>query len=118
MERRLGLESCVSYNLRVHRLLQFGTIMLLLAAFVIPLLELCDRWDAPGLGNDTEMGVFFLVLVLCLVLVVCKLIAASSGRLSWITTLLPRWEQTFRLLDQPFSKIIFIPPQFPPPLRI
>jgi hypothetical protein len=92
--------------------------MLLLAAFVIPLLEFFDRWDAPGLGNDTEMGVFFLILVLCLVLVVCKLIAALSGRLSWITTLLTRWEQTFRLLDQLFLKIIFIPPQFPPPLRI
>lgn len=102
----------------MHSLLQFGTMILLLAAFVIPLLELFDRWDAPGLGNDTEMGVFFLVLVLCLVLLVCKLIAGSSGRLSWITTLLPRWEQTFRLLDRLLSKIIFIPPQLRPPLRI
>ena len=46
---------------------------------------------------------------LTLVLVVFKLIAASSGRLSWITTLLPRWEQKFRIIDRLFSKIIFYP---------
>ena len=91
--------------------------MLILAAF-LPILEFFDRWDTPGLGNDTEMGVFFLVLVLCLVLLVSKLIAGLFGRLLWITNLLPRWEQTFRVVDQICSRTIFLPPQFPPPLRI
>ena len=92
--------------------------MLILAAFLIPILEFFDRWDTPGLGNDTEMGVFFLVLFLCLVLLVSKLIACLFGRLLWITNLLPRRERTSRVVDQILSRIIFIPPQSPPPLRI
>jgi len=50
--------------------------MLILAAFITPLIEFLDRWDPPGLGNDTEQGVFALILVLCLVLLVCKLITS------------------------------------------
>jgi hypothetical protein len=68
------------YHRRMRRLLQFGTSLFLLVMFLAPLAEFFDRWDAPGLSNDTEFGVFALVLALCLVLVVCMLIAARSLR--------------------------------------
>ena len=45
-----------------------------------PLAEFFDRWDPTGLANDTEFGIFALVLTLCLVLVVCTLLAARSLR--------------------------------------
>jgi hypothetical protein len=62
----------------VRRLLQFGTLLFLLVTFLAPLTECFDRWDAPGISNDTEFAVFALVFTMCLVLVVCLLIAARS----------------------------------------
>ncbi|MBS1821639.1 MAG: hypothetical protein JST61_06650 [Acidobacteria bacterium] len=64
----------------MRRLLQFGTLLFLLTMFLAPLSEFFDRWDAPGISNDTELGLFALVAVLCLVLVVCMLLAARSLR--------------------------------------
>lgn len=49
--------------------------MLLLAAIVSPVLEFFDRWDTPGLGNDTEFATFALILIVCLLLAVCKLLS-------------------------------------------
>jgi hypothetical protein len=62
----------------MRRLLQIGTFLFLLVIFEAPIAECFDRWDTPGLSNDTEFGVFALVLGLCLVLVVCWFIAARS----------------------------------------
>ena len=62
----------------MRRLLQFGISLFLLVMFLAPLAELFDRWEAPGLSNDTEFGIFALFLALCLVQVVCMLIAARS----------------------------------------
>jgi hypothetical protein len=45
----------------MRRLLQFGTLMLLVVAFATPIVEFFDRWDPPGPSNDTEMAVFGLV---------------------------------------------------------
>ena len=59
-------------------MLQFGTILLLMTAFVVPALEWFDRWDSPGLLNDSEYRVFALVLVVCLVLLVSRLIVARA----------------------------------------
>jgi hypothetical protein len=56
----------------VGRLLQIGALLLTLATLLAPISEALDRWDPPGLGNDTEMGVFALILVLCLLLVVSR----------------------------------------------
>ena len=92
--------------------------MLILATFLTPLFEYFDRWDAPGMGNDTEMGVFCLVFFLCLVLLVCKLIASIAGRISSVSIRLPRWDLVETLLDRIVSKRIFIPPQFSISLRI
>lgn len=102
----------------MRRLLQFGFVVLVLAAFLTPLSEYFDRWDTPGIGNDTEMGLFCLVLLICLVLVVSKLVAwvarsVSLSRIPWA-----RWGLVDALRDRTVVEAIFIPPQFPTLLRI
>jgi len=62
----------------MRRLLQLGAWLLVLAAFVTPISEYFDRWDAAGLGSDTEFAVFVLIFVLCLVLVVCRLLSSLA----------------------------------------
>jgi hypothetical protein len=69
----------------MRRLLQFGTIMILIAAF-IPFLEVFDRWDTPGLSNDTEFNVFALVFAICLVVLVCKLISSAALTFGFIVS--------------------------------
>lgn len=59
----------------MKRLLQLGTILLVLAAFVTPILEFFDQWDPAGPDNDVEMAVFGLIFVLCLVLLLCELLS-------------------------------------------
>lgn len=39
-----------------------------MVTFLMPLLESFDRWDKPGLSNDTEFPVFLTVLFVALVL--------------------------------------------------
>ena len=102
----------------VRRLFQFGVLLLGLAALLTPLVELCDRWDPPGPPmSDTEFSVFALILILCLILVVSKLVAARSKVLGLVTL--------FRLQDQPVFLsedtccfISIIPPHPSPPLQI
>jgi len=72
------VQTLLEYHLCMRRLLQIGTFLFLLVIFYAPLAECFDRWDAPGLSNDTEFAVFAIVLALCLVLVVCLLIAGRS----------------------------------------
>jgi len=102
----------------VRGLLQFGTLMLLLSTFLSPMLEFFDRWDPPGPGNDTEMAVFGLILVLCLVLLVCKLTASLAGLVPFIFVF--RHFLSCGLPVRPSSVVtrFFVPPLFPPPLRI
>lgn len=50
-------QCCYYLNKGMKRLFQFGAILMLIGAFY-PLLELFDRWDAPGLANDTEFKVY------------------------------------------------------------
>ncbi len=66
----------------MRRIFQLGTLLLLLSVFLAPVLEVFDRWDAPGLGNDTEMGVFCLVLLLCLLLAVLRLVRSFADRMA------------------------------------
>jgi len=72
----------------MRRLLQFATVLLLLAGFMAPIVEIFDRWDPEGLSGDTEFGVFALLLVLTFVLCVCELISSSSLRFVFTTWLL------------------------------
>lgn len=48
--------------------------MLLLSVVLTPVFECFDRWDAPGLGCDTEFAVFAILVIVCLLLAVCKLL--------------------------------------------
>ena|ERR1035437_8553740 len=102
----------------MRRLLQLGTLLLLLATVVAPLSECLDRWDAPGISNDVEFAVFVSILGLCLVLLVGKLIAtlALVVQLVLLPDLAPGEappaSQTNSLLS------FFVLPLSPPPLRI
>jgi hypothetical protein len=91
--------------------------MLLLAAFLTPLVEFFDQWDPPGLGNDTEMALFGFIFALCLVLIVCKLTAALATLISLI--LMPHLRQTRGSpLHQFRISSMLILPETSPPLRI
>src|SRR6266481_4675744 len=101
----------------MRRLLQFGTLMLLVVAFATPLMEFFDRWDPPGPSNDTEMAVFGLMFALCLVLIVCKLTAALATLISLV--LVPgSWQSRGSPRRETRSFLSSIVPQISPPLRI
>lgn len=102
---------------RVRRLLQFGAFLLIMATFLAPLAEFFDCWDAPGLNNDTEFGLFAFVLLLCLVLLVCKLISSltAMGHLVCLLYSPPRYRVPVGLL-RIFSDAVNSSAS--PPLRI
>ena len=52
---------------------------------VLSLLELFDRWDAPGFSNDTEFKVYAFLFAICLVLLLCKLISSGALRLGFVS---------------------------------
>jgi hypothetical protein len=91
--------------------------MLLLAAFLTPLVEFFDRWDPPGPSNDTEMAVFGLIFGLCLVLIVCKLTAALATLISLVLVLGLRQSRGSPRREA-HSFLSSIVPQISPPLRI
>ncbi len=62
----------------MRRLLQLGTLILLAVTLLVPLFESFDRWDSPGLGNDTEFHLFAIVLFLALVLLLCRLLVRAA----------------------------------------
>src|SRR5882757_8634951 len=102
----------------MRRLLQFGTVLFLLATFLAPLTECFDRWDLPGISNDMEFAVFALVFALCLVLVVCLLIAARSLLGNFVLGCVVQLPLAERLpIGERLLVSIFIPPRLLP-LRI
>jgi hypothetical protein len=102
----------------MRRLLQIGTFLFLLVTFWAPLVECFDRWDTPGISNDTEFAFFALVLVLCLGLVVCLLIAARSFIRNLVLERVLQHSPDAWLPTGPQSLVsIFIPPRLLP-LRI
>ena len=79
--------------------------------------EAFDQWDAPGLSNDTEFAVFAFALSICLVLVVCKLIASVASELRVVSAgVLQR--AAARYSEAPRPVIFLIPPLSLLPLRI
>jgi len=60
----------------MKQLLRFVTIVMVTMTLLTPLLECFDRWDRPGLGNDTEFPLFLITLFITLVI----LIAAAISR--------------------------------------
>lgn len=59
----------------MKRLLRFATMVLIAMSVLMPLLESLDRWDRPGLGNDTELPLFLITLFITLVILVAAAIA-------------------------------------------
>jgi hypothetical protein len=102
----------------MRRLLQLGTFFFVLAALFAPLAECFDRWDRPGLSNDTEFAVFALICMLCLVLLVSKLISALALQVALVS--LPRLQPSgqSRAVAANRSLGIFVPLLNSPPLRI
>lgn len=68
----------------MRRLLLFGTFFFVLVTFFAPLAECFDRWDPPGVSNDTEFAVFALIFILCLVLLVSKPIFTLASLVSLV----------------------------------
>jgi hypothetical protein len=102
----------------VRRLLQIGTFVFLLVTFLAPLSECFDRWDLPGISNDTEFAVFALVFALCLVLVVCVLLAARALLGKLVLGCVVQYSPDERLpIGATLLLGIFIPPRLLP-LRI
>lgn len=98
-------------------MLQLGFLLLMLTTFVAPVFESFDRWDAPGLGNDTEFALFLFVFLLCLVLVVAMLVAFDALKMRFVSRLVPLsmrtlFERLLCVLPAP------VPPHSSPPLRI
>lgn len=102
----------------VRRLLQVGTLLFVLVTFLAPLLECFDRWDAPGLANDTEFGLFALVLVLCLVLLVCALLAARLLLVSFAALRTFLSAACWLSILAPAGRPMLLPPRINSPLLI
>ena len=101
----------------MKRLFQFGTILMLIGAFY-PLLELFDRWDPPGLSNDTEFKVYALLFAICLVLLLCKLISSAALKLKFISWRVFLHNEDTRPVEAGHTFIFAVPPLFTAPLRI
>jgi hypothetical protein len=69
----------------MRRLLQLGTLLFVLSTILVPVAEFFDRWDAPGISNDTEFAFFALVLMICLLLLVSKLVSSLDLRMHLVT---------------------------------
>jgi len=102
----------------VRRLLQVGTFLFVLVTFLAPLMECFDRWDTPGLSNDTEFGLFTLIFALCLVLLVCTLMAARSVLVKFASIRIFFFDHCWLPIVATLCRPILIPPRFNSPLRI
>lgn len=59
----------------MKRLLRFVTLLMITMTLLMPVLEYFDRWDRPGLSNDSELPLFLITLFITLVLLVAAAIA-------------------------------------------
>ena len=98
-------------------LLRFATAMLLITA-VTPLEEIFDCWDEPGLANDSEFALFAFALAICLVLLVCTLIAAGMLKVYMLSRPAIQRAETAKRGEAGHTFIFAIPPLLLVPLRI
>lgn len=97
---------------------QFGAILMLIAA-IYPLLEIFDRWDTPGLSNDTELKVYALLFAVCLVLLLCKLISSGALKFGFLPWRFLLGGESVRPVATSYTPPIFVvPPLSLCPLRI
>ena len=98
-------------------LFQFGAVMMLIGAFY-PLLELFDRWDPPGLSNDTEFAIYALLFTICLVLLLCKLISSGALQFCFVYCRIFVQDGKPRLVEGDHTFVFDVPPLLVLPLRI
>lgn len=107
------------YDGRVRRLFQLGALLLLAVAFAAPVVECFDRWDAPGIANDTEFSLFAFVALLCLTLIVCRLLKALTLQVRLISLpYSPQPAAPSGVMQGGSAPDFFVPPLSSPPLRI
>ena len=85
---------------------------------IVPLLELFDRWDAPGPSNDTEYAVYAFVFAICLVLLLCQLVASDVLKFGLISCRLLLRDDSETLTESAPTSIYAVPPLLVLPLRI
>jgi hypothetical protein len=105
------------YYERMRRILQFATFFFVLATALFPLVEYFDRWDSPGISNDTEFAVFLLIFVLCLVLLVSKLVSALALRVNLVSVPYCLRSDESGAVGSNCPLEIFVPPLSSSPLR-
>lgn len=98
--------------------IQLSALLMVLATFLVPLSEYLDRWDAPGIFNDTEFAIFALILTLGLVLLVSKLTSALA--VLFVLASFPhlRGSEPSQAASGSHALKLFLPPLNSPPLRI
>lgn len=101
----------------MKRVFQFGAVLMLIGAFY-PLLELFDRWDAPGFSNDTEFRVYALLFAICLVILLCKLISSGALRFNFVSVRVFLRDERAEPVEAGHTSIFAVPPLFVLPLRI
>lgn len=102
----------------MRRLLQAGTFLLVLSAFISPLLEYFDRWDSPGLSNDTELALFAVLVVLCLVLLLSLLISRRAADVAMSTERVPFEADGSAMIMSARKTAFVVQPMSSPPLLI
>ena len=101
----------------MRRLLQFATLFFVLVTLFAPLAECFDRWDPPGISNDTEFALFALLFMLCLVLLVSKLLSVLALVVNLVSLRHFQASETLKAVGAT-TLPIFVPLLSPPPLRI
>ena len=100
----------------MKRLFKLVTIFLVAMTILMPVLECFDRWDRPGLGNDTELPLFLIMLFVSFVLMAVAAIAARAME--------RQSEQTTTEIIYEFVRVrvtswtdVIVPAVLSPPLR-
>lgn len=101
----------------MRRLFQFGAILMMIGAFY-PLIEFFDRWDPPGLSNDTEFAVYALLFTICLVLLLCNLISLNALRFGFVVRILFLRNGKPKPVNGDHRFVFDVPPLLVLPLRI
>lgn len=101
----------------MKRLFQFGAIMMLMGA-IYPLFELFDRWDPPGMSNDTELRVYAFLFAVCLVSLLCRLISSGALKFGFLSWQVVVGAESVRPATTGHASIFAVPPLCLCPLRI
>ena len=101
----------------MKRLLKIVTIFFVVVTILMSLLECFDRWDKPGLSNDTEFPVFLIVLFVALVLLALVAMARRFFDRQNDVLWSPILYEFFWDLFSPLKELV-VEPFVIPPLRI